>query len=207
MGLLRWTGPCCSLFLRILMLKYFKEVTPKLSLPRCRKHTLLFQLAEWYFRWNIQSLILSRSPFTRGPASVQLPCLSFEIIQPNLSLTFTSPFFFVMFCQQGPPSRRIVSFYTRYSPQRDLPSHWHNSCLSSLAAGLCELPLGKMPMAPHLLHYPNSSCCPDTSSYVLTNCRPLTEFSGITHLEMACDRQECHKTASAAPQSLWSLAV
>lgn len=116
-------------------------------------------------------------------------------------------FFFVMFCQQGPPSRRIVSFYTRYSPQRDLPSHWHNSCLSSLAAGLCELPLGKMPMAPHLLHYPNSSCCPDTSSYVLTNCRPLTEFSGITHLEMACDRQECHKTASAAPQSLWSLAV
>lgn len=171
-GQLRWTGPCCSLFFIILMLKYFKQVTPKLILPRRRKRILLFQLADWFFRWK-QSFVLSHSLFTCGPASALLPCLSFEIIQSNFPLTFTFPFF-LMFYQQGPVSSRIVSFfYTRYTPQRDVPSQWHNSCLSSLAAGLCELLLGKMStashqtMTSHPLHYPNSPCCLDISSYVL----------------------------------------
>lgn len=161
------------------------------------------------------TVVLSHSFFTYDPASANLPCLSFEIIQfaPHVHFSF---WFFFIFCQQRPASRSVVSsFCRRQSSDTYLPlgSAQAQSLPKLPACRVWGAPWGKIcvvspwPAAPSKHKY--GRCHPDTSSYVLwlTKRRPLAESSGVTHLEMAGARQGCHKTARAASQPLWSLAI
>lgn len=168
-----------------------------MSFPSCREHTLLFQHAEWYFRWKF-SVTFSSLPslcLCPGHSPVVLPVLWNHTAQFSLPIHFSLGVFCLVFL---PTRASLLENETVLLYHRGYTFSFY---LRSLAVGLCKLPLGKISiisyqgMISHPLHHPNSPCCPNLSSCVLqiTNCRPLTEFSGITHLEMAFDRQECHK--------------
>lgn len=168
MGLLRWTGPWYSLFLITFMLKYFRQITPKLSLPRWTsiRYSSSFQIK-----------ISSHLIFPTVPSPVIQPLPSCSACRLKQYSQFLPHAHFSFFCGVLPTRASLqensfLLLYRIQSSERPTfslpqflpkPSGYRVVQAPSGKDVHCKLPGHDSTPA----HHPDNPCCPGISLYVL----------------------------------------